>query len=95
MLDAVATEFQAVFVASDSAAGVGRLGLAFFAGDFFVLAGAGRVFACLTLDCVFLAAGFGFWAFAFLSLSQRAFAAALIFALARAFTAAPNNHGGK
>jgi len=48
------------------------------------LAVVGLVFADLAFDCAFLAACFDFWTFAFapLSLAQRAFAAALIFALA-------------
>ena len=47
---------------------------------------AGLVFADLGFDCDFLAASFDFWTFAFapLSLAQRAFAVALIFALASA-----------
>jgi hypothetical protein len=58
----------------------------YFAEDLFPLAGAGRAFAGLAFDCAYLAVVFGFWAFtfAFLSLVQRAFAAALIFALASA-----------
>ena len=76
----------AAFTALVSAAGVDDSDLPFFAEDLFPLAGAGRAFAGLAFDCAFLAAVFGFWAFtfAFLSLVQRAFAAALIFALASA-----------
>jgi hypothetical protein len=56
----------------------------FFAGAFFALAVADLVFDGLAFDCAFLAADFDFWTFVFppLSLAQRAFAAALIFALA-------------
>jgi len=71
------------------AAGVDNSDLPFFVEDLFPLAGAGRAFAGLAFDCAFLAAVFGFRAFtfftfAFLSLAQRAFAVALIFALASA-----------
>jgi hypothetical protein len=64
------------------AAGAGGLDLLFFAVAFFALAVAGLVFAGSAFDCAFLVAGFDIWTFAFLSLAQRAFAAALIFALA-------------
>ena len=71
------------------AAVVDKSDLPFFVEDLFPLVGAGRAFVGLAFDCAFLAAVFGFWVFtfftfAFLSLAQRAFAAALIFALASA-----------
>ena len=52
--------------------------------SFFALAVAERLFDGLVFGRAFLAAGFGFWDFAFalLSFSQRAFTAALILALA-------------
>lgn len=53
----------------------------FFAGGFFALADADGAFVAFVFACAFLAIGFGFWAFSFRSLAQRAFAAALIFAL--------------
>jgi hypothetical protein len=68
------------------AAGVAYSDFPFFPGDFFALAGAGLAFAGLAFVCAFFAFGFGFCfcACAYLSLAQRAFAAALIFALASA-----------
>ncbi|MBO0860791.1 MAG: hypothetical protein J2P21_20360 [Chloracidobacterium sp.] len=58
----------------------------FFAEDFLALAVACLLLRGLTFNFAFLAVGFGNWTFAFapLSLAQRAFAAALSFALVSA-----------
>jgi hypothetical protein len=52
--------YQAAFTALVATVGVDDLDFPFFAGDFFALAGAGRVFDVLAFDCVFLAPVFGF-----------------------------------